>query len=93
LHDIGLAMADLTLQAMVDGLLVHQMAGIVPDRAKQVFAIPDNWEALTGVAIGYPGDPNTLPDQLRERELAERTRKPAPSFVFTGGWEKQLFKQ
>jgi nitroreductase len=87
-HDIGLAMADLTFQATADGLLVHQMAGILPDKAKQVFGIPDGWEALTAVAVGYPGDPNTLPEALRERELAERTRKPAASFVFSGAWGK-----
>jgi nitroreductase len=87
-HDIGLAMADLTFQATADGLLVHQMAGILPDKAKQVFGIPDGWEALTAVAVGYPGDPNTLPEQLRERELAERTRKPATTFVFSGAWGK-----
>jgi nitroreductase len=89
-HDIGLAMANLTFQATADGVLLHQMAGILPDKAKQVFAIPDNWEALTGVAIGYPGDPNTLNEQLRERELAERTRKPVKSFVFSGAWGKAL---
>jgi nitroreductase len=92
-HDIGLAMADLTVQAAVDGLYVHQMAGILPDKAKQVFGIPDGWEALTGVAVGYPGDPNTLGEQLRQRELEERTRKSATSFVFAGAWGKQSFRE
>jgi nitroreductase len=87
-HDIGLAMANLTFQATVDGVDVHQMAGVLPDKAKQLFGIPDGWEALTGVAVGYPGDPNTLSEQLRDRELAERTRKPAASFVFSGAWGK-----
>jgi nitroreductase len=89
-HDVGLAMGNLSAQATAEGLLLHQMAGILPDRAKQVFAIPDGWEAVTGVAIGYPGDPATLPDPLRERELAERTRKPAASFVFAGKWGTTL---
>ncbi len=89
-HDVGLAMGNLSFQATADGLVLHQMAGILPDKAKQVFAIPDNWKALTGVAIGYPGDPNTLSEQLRERELAERTRKPTASFVFSGAWGKAL---
>ena len=87
-HDVGLAMGSLSLQATADGLFLHQMAGILPDRAKQVFAIPDGWEAVAGVAIGYPGDPATLGEQLRERELEERTRKPITSFVFAGGWGK-----
>ena len=87
-HDVGLAMANLTVQATAEGLEVHQMAGILPDRAKELFSIPDGWEPVTGVAIGYPGDPNALSEQLRERELAERTRKPLSSFVFSSGWSK-----
>lgn len=41
---------------------------------------------MAGIAIGYPGDPAALPDQLRERELATRERKPLSAFVFTGKW-------
>jgi nitroreductase len=85
-HDVGLAMANLTVQATAEGLFVHQMAGILPDRARQEFAIPADWEAVSGVAIGYPGDPQSLPEQLRTRELATRTRKPLTSFVFTGSF-------
>ena len=36
--------------------------------------------------LGYPGDPSALPEQLRQRELAPRTRKPLAAFVFTGDW-------
>ena len=87
-HDVGLAMGNLALQATAEGLFIHQMAGILPEKAKGHFLIPDGWEAVAGVAIGYPGDPNSLPDSLKERELAPRTRKPISSFVFTGGWGK-----
>jgi nitroreductase len=88
-HDIGLAIAQLTVQATAEGLVVHQMAGILPDRARELFAIPKDWEALTGVAIGYPGDPNALSDMLRQRELAPRTRKPLESFIFTETWNQK----
>jgi len=89
-HDIGLAMANFTVQATSLGIEVHQMAGILPDKAKTVFGIPDGWEALTGVAVGYPGDPNSLDEQLKQRELEPRTRKPQEAFVFSGGWGQQL---
>jgi nitroreductase len=85
-HDVGLAIADLTVQATAEGLLVHQMAGILPDVARTTYGIPSDWEAVAGVAIGYPGDPATLSDALRERELAPRTRKPLNEFVFAGSW-------
>lgn len=87
-HDVGQAAATLALQAHHLGLAVHQMAGILPDKARQIFDIPDGYEAVAGIAIGYPGEPHTLPDHLKERELAPRERKPLDSFVFTGKWGK-----
>jgi nitroreductase len=86
LHDVGQAAATLALQATALGLQVHQMAGILPDKAREIFAIPPDFEAVAGFAIGYPGAAETLPDHLRERENAPRARKPASSFVFTGRW-------
>lgn len=88
LHDVGQAAATLALQAEALSLAVHQMAGILPDKAREIFEIPEGYEAVAGLAIGYPGDPNHLPDHLKERELAPRERKPLDSFVFTGKWGK-----
>jgi nitroreductase len=85
-HDVGQAAASLALQAAALGLQVHQMAGILPDKAREIFRIPAGFDAVAGFALGYPGDPSSLPDQLRERELAPRERKPLASFVFTGKW-------
>jgi nitroreductase len=87
-HDVGQAAANLALQATALGLQVHQMAGILPDKAREIFGIADGYEAVAGIAIGYPGDPAALPDKLREQERAPRSRKPLDSFVFTGKWGK-----
>jgi nitroreductase len=86
LHDVGQATAALAIQASAMGLQVHQMAGILADKAREIFGIPEGYEAVAGIALGYPGDPATLPDQLKEREVAARSRKPLDSFVFTGKW-------
>ncbi len=67
---------------------MHQMAGILPDKARQIFDMPEGYEPVAGIAIGYPGEPHTLPDQLKQRELEPRQRKPLDSFVFTGKWGK-----
>jgi nitroreductase len=85
-HDVGSASAQLTFEANSRGLLVHQMAGFDANKAREVFAIPQEWESVAALAIGYPGDPQSLPDKLRERELAARTRKPLTEFVMTGRW-------
>jgi hypothetical protein len=38
------------------------------------------------MALGYPGEVESLPDQLREREMEQRRRKPLVEFVFSGTW-------
>ena len=85
-HDLGLASATLTWEATARGLHVHQMIGILPDKAREVYRIPDGFRPLTGLAIGYPADPGVLPEHLRGRDLAERTRRPLAAFVFGGQW-------
>ena len=86
-HDVGQASANLALEATSLGLQVHQMAGIDPNKAREVFGIPEHFEAVAGIALGYPGDPMTLPEgRLRDNETGKRERKEASSFVFTGKW-------
>jgi nitroreductase len=85
-YDTGAASALLSVEATARGLVVHQMAGFDPEKARQVFAIPAGWEPLAALAIGYPGDPDSLPSKLKDRELAPRTRKPISEFVMSGSW-------
>jgi len=85
-HDVGLAVANLIVQATALGLVVHQMAGILPDKIRKLYGIPEGYEAVAGIALGYPGDPQSLPEGLRKRELAPRERKPMTEFVFSGRW-------
>jgi hypothetical protein len=86
LHDLGQAAAHLALEATARGLFVHQMAGVDLDRVRQSYELPDAYEPQTAIAIGYAGDPQTLPEQLRESEHAARRRKPQDEFVFSGRW-------
>jgi nitroreductase len=85
-YDTGAATALLSVEATARGLAVHQMAGFDPAKAKQVFDIPEDWEPIAAIAIGYPGDPNSLPQKLHDREIAPRTRKPLSEFVMSGRW-------
>jgi hypothetical protein len=71
---------------MPQNLFVHQMGGILPERARELYAIPKNAEALTALAIGYLGAPEDLPEDLAERDRAPRTRKPLREFVFGRRW-------
>jgi nitroreductase len=85
-HDLGLAAGNLVVEATARGLCVHQMIGILPDKAREVYQIPEHYEAWTAMAIGYKADPAKLPDALKERDLTPRQRKPLSQFVFTGKW-------
>jgi len=85
-HDLGLAAGNLCLEATARGLMVHQMVGIMPDKAREIYEIPEDSEAVTGLAIGYVGNPDSLPDNLKERDRAARQRKPLGEFVFGGKW-------
>jgi nitroreductase len=86
IHDLGIASATLTFEATARGLHVHQMIGILPDKARSTYAVPDDFQPLTGLAIGYAAPADTLPEKLRERDLAPRVRKPLREFVFAEEW-------
>jgi hypothetical protein len=43
---------------------------------------------VAGVVLGYARDSALLPEDLQQRELAPRVRKPLASFVFQGAWGK-----
>src|SRR5688572_16947203 len=85
-HDLGIASASLTLEATARGLFVHQMIGILPDKVRELYRVPEAVQPLTGLAIGYAADPETLPEKYRERDLAPRARNPLAEFVFGGQW-------
>lgn len=82
LHDTGAASACLSLEATVLGLHTHGIGGFNHEKARAHFNIPADFEIGACWAIGYLGDPDTLPDGLQQRELAPRSRKPISDFVF-----------
>jgi nitroreductase len=90
LHDLGLAVSQLTLQATALGLRVHQMGGFSVERARELLSIPPTVEPVTVLAIGFPGNPDELPADLREKELRKRERKPLAELAFQGRWGAPL---
>jgi len=82
-HDLGLASANLVVEATTRRLHVHQMIGLDPDAARQAFALPEETEALTALAIGYRETSAHMNQALIERDTAPRSRRPLSEFVFT----------
>ncbi len=82
LHDAGMALAGLTLQANAMGILVHAMGGFEHEKARAAFSIPEDYELGAAVAIGYLGNLSGLTGKTLEQEMAPRVRKPLEEIAF-----------
>lgn len=85
-HDLGAASMALVLQATALGLVAHQMGGFDPVAARTHFAVPDDFEIVTMIAIGYPGEIADLPPERRDAETGPRSRKPVAEIAFHDHW-------
>ena len=83
-YDSGMAMAMLLIQATEHGLRVHQMAGILRDKIRETYSVPDDNDVICGFALGYQGEAEALVEELPGREVEERVRQPLGDMVFTG---------
>ena len=86
-HDVGLCVANMIFEATDLDLFVHQMAGFSPEKVTELYAVPEGFEPVAAIAVGYGGDVDALPDDIKERELAPRQRKPLESFIFENAWD------
>jgi nitroreductase len=84
--DVGLGVGNLLVQATALDLFVHQMAGFSSDKVRELYQIPEGFEPVAALAIGYAGELEELPESFRAAEVEARTRKPIESFVFEGSW-------
>lgn len=81
--DTGAATFALALQANKLGLVAHGMGGLEYDKAPLVLGLPANVKLEAAFAIGYKGDPDSLPDFLKARETPS-DRQPLSAMVFKG---------
>ena len=81
LHDVGLASAMLALQATNIGLAVHFMAGFDGNKARESFAIPDDFEPAAAIAVGH------RIAESAANSPSPRQRRPVDAFAYAGAWE------
>jgi len=87
IHDLGLAIGQMVLQALDYDIYAHQMGGFYPEKARELYRIPANYEPKTAIAFGYrAGDLSRLSDAHRDRDAAQRQRHPLAEMVFNGAW-------
>ncbi|HSV87212.1 MAG TPA: nitroreductase family protein [Bacteroidales bacterium] len=82
-YDTGQAAAWLTVQAAHEGLIAHQMGGFDPAIVCKSFSVPEDYEPITVIAIGYQGKPENLQEEYRKAEIAQRNRKESSELVFS----------
>jgi nitroreductase len=83
-HDLGQAIAHLTFEATRHDLYVHQMAGILPDKARELYDISEAYTPATMFAIGYLEDSGDLPSN----DSPPRSRKNLEDIVYEGEWSE-----
>jgi len=87
LHDLGLSLGSMVVQAQYLGIGLHHMAGVDWKKAKKVFNVPNGFHVTTAIAVGYYGGTlETLPEELQEEEIAERNRMDKNQFAFKEVW-------
>jgi nitroreductase len=88
-HDTGIATGFLMLQAASLGIMAHGMAGFDAAKARELYGIPESHEAVAAIGLGYPGDPQAAPEELRKRNQ-RKPRRALDQFVFAGQWGHPL---
>ena len=92
-YDTGQAVAFLVIEAVNQGLVAHQMGGFHAEKLVEFLDIPEDFKPISVTAIGYQGDPETLPADLYKSEFRERERRPLEEQVFSAkfGVKSDLF--
>lgn len=87
MHDVGAASANMCLQAIELGIHTHGMGGFDPETLRAFFGVPKDFEPIAVWAMGYLGDPETLPDHFKSQEKEPRSRRELDAYVFSG-WDE-----
>lgn len=86
-YDAGAAMYALSLQAVHERLVAHQMAGVDHARLRTVLGLPQHVESAAIIAVGHPGDDEVLDERGRQRQRRPRTRAPLAERAMLGRWD------
>jgi nitroreductase len=73
--DCGAAWENLALQGSLKGLVVHGMQGFDYERARNELKIPAEFQVEAMIAVGWPANPEVLPEDLKAKESPSGRRK------------------
>lgn len=76
-YDTGAAVSMLTLKATALDVYVHQMAGFNADQARELLHIPEDYQPVAMIALGYLNDPQKV----------DKPRRSLEEITFQGKWK------
>ena len=80
-YDLGQAVAHYSLEAIHQGLYVHQMTGFDAQNANEALDLGEEITAFSVTAMGYLGDKNNLPREMQKMEESEPNRMLQKDFI------------
>lgn len=86
MHDLGLAVMSLVIEAQCRGLHSHLLAAFDAEKAQAEFSIPPLFLPGIVIALGYLGPADVLPPELYAKETAPRSRRMHEEVVFEHAW-------
>jgi nitroreductase len=81
MHDLGMANAQMILQAAHRDIYAHMMGGFDKGKTSELLGLSEDTVPLCIIAFGYLGNPDQLEEPYKTRELNERKRLPVASFA------------
>lgn len=82
--DAGLAVQNILIQTVSEGLSGHVVGGMVHDAMIAAASLPEELHPIVVVVIGKQGDASLLNEAAHEREVAARTRRSLDEIVLAG---------
>lgn len=80
-YDTGAANMNLMLEAAANDIVTHVMGGADFTGAKEEFDISDEYDPVVFIALGYAGEPSSLPEPFNTREFSPRKRRPLHEII------------
>lgn len=80
MFDAGTAWGYFSLEAQRRGFQTHGMGGFDKKKTVEIFGLGEEYQPIAAVAVGKYGNPEELPEQLREREVPAE-RKPLEDLI------------
>jgi len=86
-YDTGMAALSMSLEAVAQGLVAHQMGGFDIPKVRAAFGVAEDFMPMAMIAVGYQAAPETIEDEeTRQKELKARGRKPLAARFYGGSW-------